>query len=221
MGKRRYDQFCALARALDVLGERWTLLVVRELLLGPRRYTDLLAALPGIGTNLLAARLRALEKEGVVARRALPPPAPATVYELTESGRELEPAVIELVRWGGKRLGRPEPGEHFRPAWLGIVMQAAFRPEAAAGLRETYEFRIDDEVLHVQVDDGAARVRQGPAAEPELSVNTSAPVFARVISGELTLLDAVEQGVASVAGDRAALERCVEVFGPTPLHAAR
>src|SRR5918996_4677686 len=104
MGKRRYDQYCALARALDVVGERWTLLLVRELLLGPRRYTDLLGGLPGIGTNLLADRLRYLEQVGLVRRRVLPPPAGSTVYELTELGRELEPTVFALGRWGAHFL---------------------------------------------------------------------------------------------------------------------
>src|SRR5918995_3325809 len=100
MGKRRYDQYCALARTLDVVGERWTLLLVRELLLGPRRYKDLLAGLPGIGTNLLAERLRHLEEFGLVRRRSLPPPAGSRVYELTELGRGLESVVMELGRWG-------------------------------------------------------------------------------------------------------------------------
>src|SRR3712207_3261653 len=100
MSGRSYDQFCGLAKALDVLGERWTLLVVRELLLGPKRYSDLLEGLPGIGTNLLAARLKALEASGLVGRRRLPPPAASNVYELTERGRALEPAIFELIRWG-------------------------------------------------------------------------------------------------------------------------
>src|SRR3712207_6674695 len=100
MSGRSYDQFCALAKALDVLGERWTLLVVRELLLGPKRYSDLLEGLPGIGTNLLATRLKTLEANGLVARRRLPAPAASTVYELTDRGRGLEPALYELMRWG-------------------------------------------------------------------------------------------------------------------------
>src|SRR5918994_1233190 len=137
MGKRRYDQYCALARALDVVGERWTLLLVRELLLGPKRYTDLLEGLPGIGTNLLAARLKELERNGVVERVRLAPPAASTVYELTEYGRRLEPAVIALTQWGGRRLGRPKQGEHFRPEWLATAMQASYRPAPAAVIART------------------------------------------------------------------------------------
>src|SRR5712691_3728539 len=98
--RRSYNQYCALARALDVVGERWTLLLVRELLLGPRRYKDLLDGLPGIGTNLLADRLKHLEDAGMIRRVVLPPPAGSAVYELTELGRRLEPAVFELGRWG-------------------------------------------------------------------------------------------------------------------------
>jgi len=112
---RTYGQHCGLARALDRVGERWTLLVVRELLVGPARYTDLRAALPGMATNLLADRLRALEAEGIVARRELPPPAASTVYELTEVGRDLEDAVHALIRWGGRWMAEPAPQDVLRP----------------------------------------------------------------------------------------------------------
>jgi DNA-binding HxlR family transcriptional regulator/putative sterol carrier protein len=215
MAKRTYDQYCALARALDVVGERWTLLVVRELILGPRRYTDLLDALPGIGTNLLAARLRELERQGVIERRRLPAPAGSAVYDLTARGRQLEPAVIALTRWGSGRLGRPRRGEHFQPAWLVIAMQAAFQPRAAAGVNETYEFRIDDEVLHVRVEDGSVEARQGPAHEPEVTFISDSRTMRGVMSGGLTLVDAVAQGRAEIDGDPSALTRCAEVFGPT------
>src|ERR671910_740195 len=191
MGKRQYDQYCALARALDVVGERWTLLLVRELLLGPKRYTDLLEGLPGIGTNLLAARLKELERNGVVERARLAPPAASTVYELTEYGRRLEPAVIALTQWGGRRLGQPKQGEHFRPEWLAIAMQASYRPDAAAELRESYELRVDDTVLHVRVEDGAARIREEKALAPA---------------------DTVSGGQVQITGDPAAFERCIETF---------
>jgi DNA-binding HxlR family transcriptional regulator len=215
MAKRRYGQFCALARALDTVGERWTLLVVRELLLGPKRYTDLIDALPGIGTNLLADRLKELEQRGVVKRTKLPPPAPAAVYELTEYGRDLEPAVVALTRWGSRELSSPRRGEHFRPAWLGIAMMAAFRPEAAAGVSETYEFRIGDEVLHARVEDGTLEVRQGPANEPDVTFISDAGTLRKILSARLTLTDAVAHDEAQIAGARAALARCEEVFGLT------
>ncbi len=213
MAKRRYEQYCALARALDVLGERWTLLVIRELLLGPKRYSDLLDALPGIGTNLLAARLKELEENGIVKRRRLPPPAASSVYELTADGRELEAAVIALTRWGSSRLGRPKPGEHFRPAWLAIAMQAAFRPEAAKGVSESYEFRVDDEVLHVRVEQGTARVSQEPAHEPDLTFTTDSRGFVALMSGQMMPMEAVRRGKAKIEGDPGALTRCLEIFG--------
>jgi DNA-binding HxlR family transcriptional regulator/putative sterol carrier protein len=215
MAKRRYGQYCALARALDIVGERWTLLVVRELLLGPKRYTDLLNALPGVGTNLLADRVKELEQQGVVKRTKLPPPAPAAVYELTEYGTELELAVVALTRWGSKELSRPRRGEHFRPAWLGLAMLAAFRPEAAAGVSETYEFRIGDEVLHARVEDGTLEARQGPSHDPDLTFITDAKTLRKILSGRLALTDAVAQDEAQIAGAHSALLRCAEVFGLT------
>src|SRR5438270_8716701 len=105
--KRSYDQYCAVARGLDVIGDRWTLLLVRDLLLGPKRYKDLLEGLPGIGTNLLAARLKELEAAGIVRRGVLPPPAGSSVYELTDKGQALEPAILALGRWGAQFLGVP------------------------------------------------------------------------------------------------------------------
>src|SRR2546427_5070822 len=168
MAKRGYNQFCPLARSLDILGERWTLLIVRNLLLGPQRYKDLLEGLPGIGTNLLARRLKDLEKHGIVRRRRLPPPAGSTVYEFTELGKALEPAVIELSRWGLWTLGQPRARHVFRPAWGMLAMRILFRREAARGVRETYQWKIDDEVFHVRIDDGAADLRQGPAPHPDL-----------------------------------------------------
>jgi DNA-binding HxlR family transcriptional regulator len=215
MAKRRYGQFCALARTLDTVGERWTLLVVRELMLGPKRYTDLLDALPGIGTNLLADRLKELEQHGVVTRTKLHPPAPAAVYELTERGRELKPALIALTRWGSKELERPRRSEHFRPAWLGLAMLAAFRSESAAGISETYEFRIGDEVLHACVEDGALEVRQGPSDNPDLAFTTDTRTLRQILSGRLTLMDAVAHDDAQITGLHSALVRCAGVFGLT------
>src|SRR5947209_6790027 len=117
MSKRSYNQYCAVARALDVIGERWTLLIVRELLTGPKRFKDLLEGLCGIGTNLLAARLKDLEGQGVVWRTSLPPPAGSKVYELTELGRSLEPVVVALSRWGLKLLDAPSEEEDLKAAW--------------------------------------------------------------------------------------------------------
>ena len=128
---KRYSQYCPIAHALELVGDRWALLVVRELIDGPKRYTDLLERLPGIGTNILAARLRALESGDVVRKRKLPPPAASTVYELTEYGAELEEAMFALARWGARSLGPPEMDEQLVPGWSVNAVRATFDPAAA------------------------------------------------------------------------------------------
>lgn len=212
--KRSYDQYCPTARALDVVGQRWTLLLVRELLLGPRRFTDLLDGLPGIGRNVLAERLRQLQQDGVVRRTALPPPAASTVYELTETGEQLRPAVQELTKFGMNFLGPPAPGDRFRLSWLMRSLEVMFRPDIAAGVHETYEFRLDGEVFNVRVDDGRVAVRQGPATDPAWTVETDVATFiglgAKIVDG----LEAFESGRAKFWGDPEAGMRSVELLGP-------
>lgn len=218
--KRSYHQFCALARALDAVGERWTLLIVRELLLGPRRYTDLLRNLPGIGTNLLADRLKELERSGVVRRTELPAPASGSGWELTEHGRELEPALIALARFGMSPIAPPRPEDEFRPGWYVLAMQAAFRPEAAGGVRETYEFRLDGEVFHLRVEPGEAAVRQGPAERPALVVETRSRELLALLSGMVSPAQLERSGGGTVRGERAARDRWLRAFAlPEPLAA--
>src|SRR3954447_3099565 len=130
MAEHRYQQYCGLARALDVAGDRWTLLIVRELMPGPRRFTDLIDGLPGISRNLLTERLRALERDGIIARQELPPPAARQVYELTDDGRDLADAVVPLIGWGARRLGEREPTESFRARWAAVGMAAFADREA-------------------------------------------------------------------------------------------
>lgn len=211
---RTYDQYCGAARALDVIGERWTILVVRELLLGPKRYTDLLRGLPGIGPNVLAGRLKHLQASGVVRRSTLPPPAASTVYELTELGEALRPVVAELFKWGGNFMGLPRPGEHFRLGWLLAAMQASFRPELARGVHETYEFRVDGEVFHVIVDDGTIDVREGMAADPACVSASDLATFMAIASRQITPEEAQASGRATFEGDRDAGERAIAILGP-------
>src|SRR5205809_2716919 len=142
MTSRSYEQFCGIARALDLVGERWALLIVRDLILGPKRFTDLRGGLPAIGTNVLAARLKELERGGVVARRTLPPPAASTVYELTDYGRTLEGPVLALGRWGARSMGPRQDGQALRSEWFGVALKAFFRPEAAADLAAEIELRF-------------------------------------------------------------------------------
>src|SRR5438874_12374204 len=143
---KKFDQYCPVAHALTLVGERWSLLIVRELLNGPKRYTDLTNGLPGIGTNILAARLRELEEGGIVQKRRLPPPAASTVYELTEYGSGLNEAMYALARWGARSLGPPGPEEVLYPEWGVNALRALFNADAARGLTETYVLEIDDDV---------------------------------------------------------------------------
>jgi DNA-binding HxlR family transcriptional regulator/putative sterol carrier protein len=211
--RRSYHQYCATARTLDLIGERWTLLAIRELLTGPRRFKDLAASLPGIGTGLLGARLRHLEEAGLVRRTTLPPPASVPAYELTEAGRELEPAVMALARWGLKwALGEPEPGDAFHPGWAVLALQATFRPDEAANVRESYEFRIEDEVFHARVEDGHVESVHGPAWEPVLTVTSDRDTFRELASGDISLERAARTHKITVEGDRRALRRFERIF---------
>lgn len=213
MSRRSYQQYCATARTLDIVGERWTLLLVRELLTGPRRFGDLLAALPGMGTGLLASRLRHLQDEGLVRQVTLPPPARTPAYALTEAGAELGPAVLALARWGMRwALGQRDEGEAFRPGWAVLGMQAVFDPEAAGDLRAVYEFRVDDEVFHARVENGTFEAVHGPAQRPDVVVETTADVFAEVAAGRASLAEAVRAGTASASGDRDAVRRLRSLF---------
>jgi DNA-binding HxlR family transcriptional regulator len=213
--KRDYGQHCSLAKALDVVGSRWTLLMIRELLPGPRRYKDLLDGLPGMGTNLLTDRLRHLEHEGIIQRRTLPPPAGSTVYELTEEGRRLESAVFELLRWGAPRVRDRRDSDHLNARWALLAMKAMHSSEAARGVNEVYEFRIDDELFTVEVEDGQIRLFDGPAPNPDAVIVTDTETFYG-----LTDLDAVNRaatdGRLRSEGDPDAIAHCGEIFASAP-----
>lgn len=174
---RSYNQYCALARALDIVGERWTLLIVRELMSGPKRYTDLRDALPGIGTNLLAARLKEMEGNGLVMRGKLPPPAASAIYDLTERGRGLTGAISELIKWGIVLLEQPKDGEHFMPHWAFQALLLTFNAEEAAGISETYEFEIDNEIFHFRINAGEVEGKAGPASDPDMIFSGSSDEF--------------------------------------------
>jgi DNA-binding HxlR family transcriptional regulator len=212
MSKRTYGQYCGLAQALDLVGERWTLLIVRELLLGPKRYTDLRAALPGIASNLLADRLEHLDQIGLVLRERLPPPTPATVYELTERGRALDTAIVELGRWGGMALGEPQPGQDFRASWFALGMRATFRPGLAAGIDAEYELRIDDETVTFHVANREVRAHQGSAGSPKLVLETDAQTFLALLAGQLGSKQALNRGAAKLDGPRRELDRVLRIF---------
>jgi DNA-binding HxlR family transcriptional regulator len=216
---KRYDQYCPIAHAVGMLGERWTLLVVRELIYGPKRYTDLVEGLPGIGTNVLAARLRDLEASGVVQKRKLPPPAASTVYELTEYGRGLEEAVYALARWGIRTLGPPGPDDELEPEWGVHAFPALLNPEAARGLNETYVLRVGGDVFTARLENGELTASVGEAEDADLFLDVDMETFFGLASGDLSPADAFEQGLARIEGDFATLERCFTVFSFAPRRA--
>jgi DNA-binding HxlR family transcriptional regulator/putative sterol carrier protein len=211
-GRRSYGQRCAVARALDYLGERWTLLLVRELMVGPKRFKDLFDGLPGIGTNLLSGRLKGLEQAGIVSRRILPPPAGSTVYELTELGLGLEPVVFALGRWGHQFLSLRLPGEIWKPGWLMVALRAAFRADKVAGIRARYELRIDGEVFQMEIAGDKLRVAQGPPSDPDMTLTTDMRTFVGLVSGTVSPHDALRSGKASVQKGPQELRRFVALF---------
>ena len=207
--KRQYDQFCPVAGALDIVGERWALLIVRELLLGPKRFVDLEAGLPGIGTNTLSTRLDDLERGGVIMRRRLPAPAASTVIELTRWGRDLEPIVHAIARWGAPRLGDLHPRFPLRATWLGVALQAFFRREAVSGLTTIVELVLPTGTLSLTFRRGALRVTEETAAAPAL----------RIVSSETDFVDLLVKGSGKPArgrvrleGDATLLDRLVAAF---------
>ncbi|WP_433709606.1 winged helix-turn-helix transcriptional regulator [Nocardia sp. CA-084685] len=219
MDQRTYNQYCATARTLDVVGERWTLLLIRELLTGPKRFSDLQASLRGLGTGLLAARLKYLEQEGLARKITLPPPARTPAYALTHAGEELGPAILALARWGLKwAMSEPRTNETFHPGWAVLGLRACFDPDAAIGLRATYEFRIDDEVFHARIDDGTIEALHGPVQYPDATITISRTAFRGLTSQDLTLAAAIESGAASVSGDEEALHRLSGLFRLPPRH---
>jgi DNA-binding HxlR family transcriptional regulator len=198
---RYYNQYCALARTLDVVGDRWTLLIVRELAPGPRRFVDLLDGLPGVSRNLLTGRLRALEGAGIIARRELPPPAARQVYELTDDGLDLAVAMAPLIAWGARRLGDRRQGETFRALWPAVAMAGLADREAAKGVNESYQYLVGDSAFHFTVDDGAVELHDGRAQEPAVTLITDEETWADIASGKLAVSSAVAAGALVVSGD--------------------
>jgi len=214
--KRSYGDRCGVARALDLVGERWALLVVRELLLGPKRFTDLRAGLPNLGPDVLSQRLRDLEAIGVVRRAKLPPPAATQVYELTDWGHELEPVVLGLGAWGSRA---PFPGGDAR---LGVdsavlALKTLFDPAAAGSIDEEFELRLDGERFRTQVANGKLAVARGGAQNPLAVIDTDPGTLARVLWHGRKIAAALRSGDLRIEGDRSAARRFLALFpAPTP-----
>ena len=200
--RKRYDMYCPVAHALGLVGERWALLVVLELMHGPKRYTDLAENLPGIGTNILASRLRDLEEHGIVTKKTLPPPAASRVYELTEYGHGLRPAIRELALWGARSLGPPSDGEELFPGWLANALDTVLAPLAPPG---RFEFRVGEEIASLV--DGEAL--PGPVENPDVVIEGDPEgIYYMFVDRRLDRV--------SIEGDRDLLERLIE-SAPVPL----
>jgi DNA-binding HxlR family transcriptional regulator len=213
--KRTYGEACRFAHALDVVGERWSLLVVRELLLGPKRFTDLRTGLSHASPNILAERLRDLEGSAVVRKRRLPPPAASTVYELTEWGRELEPIVTKLGAWGARSPIPPET-QQIGPDSIVLALASLFDPEAAGDLEASYGLRVGEQSFGVEVAAGEVELTRGAPAEPAATITVpDAPALAAVLTAQLSLADALSSGVARLEGSKQSAKRFLRLF-PMP-----
>ncbi len=210
MAARDYGQYCGITRALELVGERWALLIVRDLLVGPRRYGELAAGLPRIPSNILAARLKELQEAGII-RRA--PRSRVVVYELTPYGRELEPVVLALGAWGFKAMGDPRDEQIITPDSMTMALRTAFRPQVAAALPATaYAAHLGAAELLIRVDGGSLDVTRGADQAVDLAF-AAGPGIRRVISGELAPARAIETGVVEVLqGHGELLERFASTF---------
>ena len=219
---RDYQQFCGLARALELVGGRWSMLIVRDLLVGPRRFTDLREGLPGIPTNVLSARLRELEEAGIVRRQAQPRPLTGVAYELTEYGLELEQAVIALGMWGVRSMKPRREGDFVSVHALSLGLRGMFQPDKARDHDCDYELRMNGQTLAVSIRDGAATFASQDPGTADVVVETDADTMYELLTGLLTVDDAIASQRAEVQGKKTDARRFFEIFrADPPIDAAR
>jgi DNA-binding HxlR family transcriptional regulator len=216
MTRRTYGQFCGLAHALDVVGERWTLLIVRELSSGPKRYSQLLEALSGIGTSLLAARVRQLEADGIIGRRLLlDQPSAAVAYELTDAGCELAQAVVPLALWGARHHMDDDDVEHesYNAEWSLTFFASSDIDDLPADLDAVFEFQIDESIAHLRIRDGQTTVTPGASEKPsDVTIRASAATIAAIAGRRVTLDDAVTRGRLHATGDQTAIAALLDII---------
>jgi DNA-binding HxlR family transcriptional regulator len=216
MKTRGYGKYCGLAHALELVGERWALVLVSDLLRGPKRFSELQRGQPRIPSNVLSARLKELEDAGVVRRRVLPRPASGVGYELTEYGRELEEIVLRLGLWGARSMpDDAQPGDVVTADTILLALRSTFRPEAARDLRAGYELRFGELVVHALIADGVLDVDEGPLAEADLVLETDLSLHP-LLTGEISPAEAVADGRVRMKGKRKLFDRFVEVFHIPP-----
>jgi DNA-binding HxlR family transcriptional regulator len=209
---RTIEDGCGIAHSQELLGQRWALLVVRELLLGPKRFTDLRAGIPDISPNVLGQRLRELEESGIVRRRKLAPPAAVQVYELTEWGRELEPAVLALGRWASRSPSFPL-GAPMGPDSLVLALKTAFQPDKADGLEGSYELRLEEIPFGLSVKGGRLQAARGEAAAPDATIRSDPNTVAGIVFGGNRLGKAEAAGEVSIDGNRRAVTALFRALG--------
>jgi DNA-binding HxlR family transcriptional regulator len=205
-----YAQYCPVAHALELVGERWALLIVRELLNGPKRYTDLAAALPGIGTNILAGRLRDLEQAGVIEKRRLPPPAATQVYELTAYGEELREPLYALGRWGARSLGPPRPDDSLAPGWLVNAVRATCTQGCLPD--RVFELRVDGDAVTARFDGDELVVESGSSPNADTVIETDPATLFSLASGQFSTSEAIKAKALKVTGNRRDAERFLSFF---------
>jgi DNA-binding HxlR family transcriptional regulator len=217
---RSYDDPCGIARALDRIGERWALLVVRELVLGPKRFSELRTGLPGASPNVLSQRLRELEACGAISKRPLPPPDGPVVYELTPWGRDLEPVILALARWGSRAT--PLAQGELSPDALMLALKTTFDSEAAAGVRARLELRLERDRYCVQVTRGELQVSRGACERADATITTDAAGLRGLCFAKKDLASERRAGRVGIEGDEATAARFLTLFRrPTPVDAPR
>jgi DNA-binding HxlR family transcriptional regulator len=207
MTNRTYNQYCPLAHALDLVGERWTLLIIRNLFVGPKRFSDLLRGLPSIGTNILTARLKALEENGLIQNRFLPPPAASSVYELTPYGRSLQDAMVALALWGAQSLGTPKTGQVFSTEAIELVLYMMFMPAVTSNLSGIFAVKIEGEpfsaTFWVKVGDGLIAVEQEAPGTPTITLRTDLITLGSLAAGHISYKEAVVKELLHLDGSEA------------------
>lgn len=211
MARRTYDQYCGLAESLDLLGERWTMLILRDLLLGPKRFTDLLDRLSGISTGLLSQRLRELEDAGLIEKAVLPPPAASSVYQLTSDGNELRTILLGLIRWGAKRLDEPKSDQSIDAENLALSLSARLEVSRMP-VEGHYEFKLDDKVIRLHFNDGKVNIVTDRDVQPLAVIVTSTGTLASLNNGKYELVEALTNGDIRGEGDAQAIQALIDMF---------
>lgn len=211
---RSYDDGCGAAHGMELIGERWALLVVRELVLGPKRFTDLRSSLPKLSPNVLVQRLRELEESGIVRHRKLPPPAASQVYELTEWGRELEPIIMSLGRWASRSPSKPSGPLSLSS--MVLAMRTMFSAEAAGDFNAVLRLHLAEQDFTATVRNGAFDVKAGEPPNVDASIFCEPQGLQALVFGGRSLREAIKAADVRVEGDRAAVERFLTLF-PLPV----